>query len=1222
MKILKIYGKKKIEDRVFLAEVVFPSDNRYKVTVRDPFLEPGAIETDQEERLRWYFEEHLMSPYTDKETAKRAAGSIIVYGESLFSQLFSDANALTEWRDLTNGLDKTRVQVYSDDREFQALHWEALKDPDESAACCLKDVEFIRTSGVKTPKLEVKPSTCLNVLMVTARPRGKNDVDYRTITRPVMETVEKNRMRVRVHLLRPPTFRRLKEHLREKKGFYHIAHFDVHGNVLSFEEYKAVMGEGKGVLSGGRRGMDSYKGTKAFILLVSDHGGIDLVTAEDAAELLQGAHVPLCFFNACRSGMVTLRVSDSEGDGFSRGASLAMSFLERGVRLVLGMAWSLTVPAAQIMITRLYDTLTRGEEPGTALNMARQALFEEGCRYDGTDCTVLLEDWLLPVVWGKGDFSVKLQTPYPEDSVAFLERERLMERELERIKRKGVYGFLGRDVDILAIEELLLERNILLVKGMGGTGKTTLLGHLGEWWFKTGWLDHVFYFSYDQKPYQGEEILNTIAEAVMSRSEFDSFMGITDVKTKVINLTNYLKEGKETSRVLLILDNMESITGTEQAVGSRLEKGEQKRLTRVLKRLMRSSVRILLGSRSDERWLGKHTFKHNVYVLEGLDHVSRFELAERILGDTPVADWAEFNLLMDILAGYPLAMEIMLPNLGQRSSKELREVLTGAGVDLQGGKISEEIFKCINISFLLLTEKERETMLVFAPFTSFLNSAPLEVYLKELQVFEFFSHLTLEDLEEVLGQGEKQGLLKEIFPKFYSIQPVFPFFLGEQVAHSFGSDGLKGMEQAFCRYMSWLAIAYKQLMESKEAEERQMSLFFFRRDRENLYKALHQVLDKEGNFYSLYNVFAHFYHRFSLHNEAIEFMEAVVKKLEFFSSEEKDFLGKYACVRVNLGTNYLKIKNFSKAKDNYEKGLTLYRQAGKRKPMATAYHQLGIVAFEERDWVEAKCNYREALNIYQEFNDRYSQASTYHELGYVAQEERDWVEAKRNYREALIIYQKFNDRYSQAGTYHQLGWVAQEEHDWVEAKHNYREAMKIKEEFNDRYSQASTYHNLGTLAAEEHNWVEAKRNYREALKLFQEFNDRYSQASTYCQLGYVAGSKGDWEESKRNCREALKIYQKFNNRYEQARPYNQLGMVAEEETDYASSLAYYVTALEIFTEYNDEHSLGIVIRSLSRLLAVDQWDAARAIEVLEVGEETKKVLWKLLEKIKKAPSDD
>ena len=72
MKIVKIRDGKEIDDRIFQAEVVFPSENCYQVTVRDPFLEPGEIESLQEERLRWYFEDHLASPYTDREKAKRA----------------------------------------------------------------------------------------------------------------------------------------------------------------------------------------------------------------------------------------------------------------------------------------------------------------------------------------------------------------------------------------------------------------------------------------------------------------------------------------------------------------------------------------------------------------------------------------------------------------------------------------------------------------------------------------------------------------------------------------------------------------------------------------------------------------------------------------------------------------------------------------------------------------------------------------------------------------------------------------------------------------------------------------------------------------------------------------------------------------------------------------------------------------------------------------------
>ncbi len=1264
VRILKIISIERFEQGIFRAEALFPSENSYEVQIRDPFLEPGEIEIDQEQRLRWYFEELLSSPYTDREKAKRAYHSIAYYGESLFADLFKQNEALAEWRNLVNGLDKIRIQVYSQDPEFQAMHWEALKDPKEFKPYCLKGVEIIRTSGAVTPDLAVQSGSCLNLLMVTARPGGKNDIEYRTITRPVVETLEKNRMPVRVHLLRPPTFLALTEHLRDKKGFYHILHFDVHGSVLTYPVYKKIMEEKE--KPGGRKPLEQYDGTRAFIDLVGETGGHDLVSAIEVAELLKDAHIPVCFLNACQSDMATNQKFLQGGPGgtvFSKksspwlDASLAMTFLEQGVRLVLGMGWSLTVTAARIMMKALYDALTRGEEPGTALNRARQALADRRCRFASPGLRIDLEDWLLPVTWGKGDFSIKLEKAHVDEKLAYLNREKQRKKELEGVKTRGDYGFLGRDVDILAIESLLLRKNILLVKGMGGTGKTTLLGHMADWWMKTGWAEHVFYFGYDRKPYHAEEILNTIAEAVMSGGDYGEFLVTPDVETKAMLLADFLKQSKETPQVLLVLDNMESITGSEQAVGSKLEKKEQEKLIKAVKCLLPSSIKILLGSRADEAWLGEQTFKDSVYVLEGLDRESRYFLAEEILKDTVVDDRVEFNRLMEILAGYPLAMEIILPNLKDRGAKELREALTGAGVDFKGGKVSEEIFKCINISFSLLSPAAQKSVLMFAPFTAFLNGMILEEYLKNLRESGVFGHLTKADLEEAINQGEKQGLLKEVLPGCYTIQPVFPFFLGQRKEEVFNETEKAALDQAFCGYMTVLAGMYTALMEAKEPGQKQMGFMLFKLDRENLYKALQKVLDNQGDFSILYFIFAQVYFQQPLYDGAIALMEGVVKKLDRYSKKEKEFLAQYAMVVGNLGTSYDDVKNFSEAKKKYKKALELLQQAGKRQETAVSYHQLGWVAQEERDFAEAKRNYREALKIKQEFNDRFSQASTYHHLGMVAEAERDFsearrnyrealkicqefndrfsqvnsyihlgivatkernfAEAKRNYREALKIQQEFNDRFSQASTYHNLGAVAQDERDFAEAKRNYREALKICQEFNDRFSQARTYHQLGIVAQEELDFSEAKRNYNEAFKIQQEFNDRHSQAGTYHQLGKVAEEERDFSEAKRNYREALKIFQEFNDRYSQASTYVQMGIMAEAEKDYASFLGYYAAAMEIFLEYNDRYKLEKTIGNLAVLMKIKEWDAPAAISQLEIKEETKKALLKILEEAKK-----
>ncbi len=1212
------------DDGIFRVEVVFPSGNSYMTRIRSPFKTPGDIDTDQEERLRWYFEEHLVSPITDRSKAQRAEKSIAAYGESLFNDLFK-GDALLEWDNIVKGLRPVRIQVFSDNPAFQAIHWEALKDPRESRAACLEGVEFIRQPGGETPKLLVRKSASLNLLIITARPGGKEDIEYRIISRQIVETAEKNRLPVNIHILRPPTLRSLKEHLRERKGFYHIAHFDTHGTVCTFQACKAIMQvydrKRGGVVSfsGKRRNIAPFEGTRPFLALEAEKGGIDLISAEEIAELMVDANVPVCFLTTDQSSMPT---SKSSRDTPNRetttfGASLAMMLVKKGLRLVMGMRWAVTAVAAQTMTSILYDSLTRGENPVTALNRARIALYDSPVRFQYTGILLELQDWLLPVTWGTSDFSFNLELDKREEIMVRLHRERMRTRELEGVKTVGMYGFIGRDIDILTIERMLSERNILLLRGAGGVGKTTLLGHMADWWLKTGWIEHVIYFGFDRKPYHAEKILNTIAETVMPKAEYGAFLITPDVETKAMLLADFLEQGKERPQVLLVLDNMESITGTEQVVGSRLEKKEQEKLIKAVKCLLSSSIKILLGSRADEDWLGKHTFKDSVYMLEGLDQESRFLLAGEILKNTPIDDREEFNRLMEILAGYPLAMEIILPNLKDRGAKELREALSGEGVDFKGEKASDEISKYMNISFSLLSPAAQKSVLVFAPFTSFLNGMILEEYLKKLQAPGVFAHLTKAELEEAIQQVEKQGLLKEVSPKCYLIQPVFPFFLGQRKESAFNETEKAALEQAFCSYMTVLAKMYTDLMQSKEPGNRQMGFMLFKWDRENLYKALQRVLDDEGDFFPLYFIFAQFYHQQPLYHEAIAFLEGVVKKLDRFSKKEKEFLTQYASVVGNLGTNYLQIKNFSKAKKNHNKTLELLHQTGKHQQTAAAYHQLGYVAQEMRDFAEAKRNYREALKIYQEFNDRYSQANTYHQLGMVAWMEHDFAGAKRNYREALRIKQEFNDRYSQASTYHHLGIVTQEEQDFAEAKRNYWEALKIQQEFHDRYSQARTYHNLGAVGQEERDFAEAKRNYSEALKIYQEFNDRYSQASIYHQLGMVAWMERDFEEAKRCFRETLRITQEFHDRYSQASTYHQLGNVAQLEKDYAASLGYYATALEIFLEYHDQYNQEIVIKNLARLLQIKDWDAPAAIAQLEIKEETKKALMELLEQVKK-----
>ena len=82
---------------------------------------------------------------------------------------------------------------------------------------------------------------------VRASPRGRRDVGYRTISRPLIDGLRQVQAPVQVDLVRPETYPALVEHLRHSEqahgvGDYHLVHFDLHGAVLMYHALAQVGG--------------------------------------------------------------------------------------------------------------------------------------------------------------------------------------------------------------------------------------------------------------------------------------------------------------------------------------------------------------------------------------------------------------------------------------------------------------------------------------------------------------------------------------------------------------------------------------------------------------------------------------------------------------------------------------------------------------------------------------------------------------------------------------------------------------------------------------------------------------------------------------------------------------------------------------------------------------------------------------------------------------------
>ncbi len=218
----------------------------------------------------------------------------------------------------------------------------------------------------------------------------------------------------------------------------------------------------------------------------------------------------------------------------------------------------------------------------------------------------------------------------------------------------------------------------------------------------------------------------------------------------------------------------------------------------------------------------------------------------------------------------------------------------------------------------------------------------------------------------------------------------------------------------------------------------------------------------------------------------------------------------------SLATHAQNTRNFQEAARLLERLATLANNLGEAEREAAAYHRLGMIAQEQRDFAGAEQWYRKTLAIEEKQGDEHSAAgSTYQNLGIIAQEQRDFAGAEQWYRKTLAIFEKQGDKHSAAITYHNLGTIAQEQHDFAGAEQWYRKALAIFEKQGDEDSAAITYHQLGRIAQEQHDFAGAEQWYRKTLAICIKYSDKYHEEMTRSNLERLreAGGTGSIPES-------------------------------------------------------------------------------------------------------------
>lgn len=473
-------------------QVVRQSDGKAVCPIDVPsplgFPVEGSPYSGLTKELRWYLEsflDHPFSPWTDK--AERVQHALQQWGIQAFEALFGSREAGRLFDAATEQhYSQLHLEISSDDPAVLHWPWEALRDPEVGVLSRTCQISR-RLNKVRDPHpiSERLPADIVNILLVTARPY-ESDVQFRSISRPLVELIARHKLPATVTLLRPPTIDQFRSHLSAYPNRYHILHFDGHGS------YGSVASQpGPYALT--------LKGMQGQLVFEDAHGKADPVLATVLSELLREHNIPVVVLNACQSAMV----DDHADDAF---ASVAASLQKSGVRSVVAMAYSLYVSGAQQFLPAFYQRLFESGSVAEATRAGRQQARlrpERVCARGSFP----LEDWLVPVLYEQQAADLRFAASPPSASSRLpSEAVRLPDEALDH---QNPYGFIGRDGAVLELERAMHRPPAgILIYGLGGIGKTTLCRGFIKWLAETDGLPNGCIWLSFQEIRSAEYVIN------------------------------------------------------------------------------------------------------------------------------------------------------------------------------------------------------------------------------------------------------------------------------------------------------------------------------------------------------------------------------------------------------------------------------------------------------------------------------------------------------------------------------------------------------------------------------------------------------------------------------------------------------------------------------------------------------------------------------------------
>lgn len=284
--------------------------------------------------------------------------------------------------------------------------------------------------------------------------------------------------------------------------------------------------------------------------------------------------------------------------------------------------------------------------------------------------------------------------------------------------------------------------------------------------------------------------------------------------------------------------------------------------------------------------------------------------------------------------------------------------------------------------------------------------------------------------------------------------------------------------------------------------------------------------------------------------------------------------------------------NLSKAKNQFEKAMKIFRKIKDQQGHAASLNNIGNLSKDKGEYKAALKSYSESFVILKDIGSKQKIAQCCNNIANAHKLCGDFDTAIQMYQKSLDMRISLDDWDGMAACYNNIGALQSSNSMLDEAEKSYNNCVTICKQHNqDRYL-ASGYLGLGSIFLHQGQYEESKRMLTKALKLSEpgEVGNRVVEAKCYGGFGALWDAKGNFVEAESSYKQSIKIAKEAGIKQSEAQACFELADLYNRHKHTTKSRDMYLIALKISKETSDYvliadclFNLGVISRRLNNI---------------------------------------